>query len=149
MKYVLCALSILTLTACSSVSTVHYPMADGNFKVMRSVSDPHAFAPTSQRSWLETCAPKVEKASEPDLTNCTDPVDPRYATVSGYADGIGSAVVHSAGFVGGMYLLGAGIADSGTTVQQQGGGASQQQGQGQAQGQHMRQSQGQSQYMKK
>jgi hypothetical protein len=115
-------MSVLVV-GCSSVSNVSYKQADGTFKNQRVISDPHAFAPTAQRSWLEVCQAKQGMPDEPDYGNCNNAVDSRYATVSGYADGIGSAVVHSAGFVGGMYLLGQGIADSGTTVQQSGGGA--------------------------
>jgi hypothetical protein len=107
-------LTIVALVGCSGISNVSYPLADGTFKNQRTVSDPHAFAPTQARSWLETCQPKAENPKEPDYTRCSDAVDPRYATVSGFADGIGAAMVHSAGFVGGMYLLGQGIGDSGS-----------------------------------
>jgi hypothetical protein len=123
MSFILTVIA-LVLTACAGVSNVSYPLADGTFRNQRSVSDPHAFAPTQARSWLETCQAKADNPTEPDYTRCTDAVDPRYATVSGYADGIGAAAVHSAGFVGGMYLLGQGIGDSGsrTTNTNSGGG---------------------------
>ena len=143
MTRILTLITLLTITACSGVSNVSYQRADGTFHNQRTVSDPHAFAPTAQRSWLEICQP-IKGTTEPDYMNCTEATDPRYATTSGYADGIGTAVVQGGAFVGGMYLLGQGIADSGSVTNQSGGGATSQsnavnvqsQSQSQVQSQH-------------
>lgn len=146
MNVVILAVLGMLMVACAGVSNVSYPLADGRFQNQRTVSDPHAFAPTQARSWLEVCQAKADAPGEPDYTACSQTVDMRFSTVSGYADGIGSAMVHSAGFVGGMYLLGEGIGDSGSTTNQttnqQGGGATQSQGQLQGQFQKQGQHQG-------
>lgn len=125
------------MTGCSGVSNVSYPMSDGTYRNQRTVSDPHAFAPTHSRSWLETCKAKPG-TQEPDYTNCVETVDPRYATTSGYLDGMGASMVQAGAIVGGSYLIGQGLKGSRSTITQEGGGASQSQDQDQGQRQEQR-----------
>lgn len=146
------------LTAgCSGVSVVGYPLDNGKHMVQRTVSDPHAFAPTTQRSWLEVCDRRVETRETPSgqveevehYDNCERDGQVQFTTTNGYLDGLGAAALYSGAIVGGAYFIGKGIGDSGTTVNQSGGGASQAQSQFQEQRQTQSNFQTQSQTMPK
>lgn len=133
----------LLMVGCSGMSTVGYKIEGGRYTVQRTVSDPHAFSPTTQRSWMEICNEKIDE----EYLHCTRDGLVQFATVNGYLDGLGGAALYSAAIVGGAYFIGDGIRHSGSTTtnntNQTGGGANQNQGQaqGQSQGQFQNQSQ--------
>ena len=145
--------SLVMLVGCSSVSNVSYPLADGTFRNQRTVSDPHAFSPTTQRSWMEICAAKDgqvgAKDLEPDYTKCGESADLQYAVNAGYLDGFAGAAVQAGAIAYAGHAIGRGLGNSGDTVTQEGGGASQSQRQGQQQGQSQAQSSRQYQYNKR
>ena len=127
-----------SLAACSGMDNIYHKEGD-HFVNWRVKYNPHAAAPSKIRDQNEICPQLATDPSKPDLENCkvipnADGTE-HYETASegGYAGGLGPAVVHAAGFVGGMAILGNGIAQSGSTVNQTGGGASQSQTQGQGQ----------------
>lgn len=139
---------IVSVIGCTGVSVVGYPLDDGQYLVQRTISDPHAFAPTTQRSWLEVCTRRVEtvqhgqaNASEIEhFEHCQRDGSVQFTTTNGYLDGLGSAALYSGAIVGGAALIGTGIAQSGSTTtlqsNQAGAAATQSQGQGQAQSQY-------------
>ena len=62
----ICVLLVGSFAACSTNSflPVHQygdPSSNGTALGQRTVSDPHAFAPGTQRSWMEVCQRKVVK----------------------------------------------------------------------------------------
>ena len=138
MSIVVVLLLFITV-GCSGVSVVGYPLENGKHMVQRTVSDPHAFSPTTQRSWMEVCEKKVTNDDfnlpEVEYKNCETNGLVQFSTTNGYLDGLGSAALYSGAIVGGAYFIGKGLGDSGSNVSQSGGGASQSQQQGQVQGQ--------------
>lgn len=118
---------LLSITVgCAGVSNVSYPLSDGTYHNQRTLTDPHAFSPTVQRSWMEICQAKAD-AAEPDYTQCSSQGTVQFATTGGYLEGLGAAALYSGAIVGGAALIGNGLAQSGTTVNQAGGGAQQSQ----------------------
>lgn len=147
---VLVAVCLLVGVACAGVSRVPVvPASQHDNKVairglvQTTVSDPHAFAPTTQRSWLEVCDYRVDRGEDENVVqfpdyiyeNCTRDGAVQFTTTNGYLDGLGSAALYSGAIVGGAYFIGKGLGDSGSNVSQSGGGSSQTQQQGQIQGQ--------------
>lgn len=88
--------------------------------VMHTVSDPHAFATTVQRSWLEDCAFVREKDAN-DWTwerwkDC-HPValeGTHVATSTGYISGLAGPALQAGGMVGAGALIGNGLSKSGS-----------------------------------
>lgn len=115
MKYVLMSVLCLSVSGCAGVSTVGYEMG-GRWHVQRTISDPHAFAPSVQRSWMETC----DKNDKGEYVNCAEQGTVQFATTSGYLDGLGAAALYSGAIVGGSALIGNGLKHSGTSVNQNG-----------------------------
>lgn len=84
----------------------------------RTVSDPHAFSPGTQRSWLEVCQRKVTEGTVYG-TN-VDYVQPcevstlatNFVTFSPYVTGIATPIIQAGAIVGGAALLADGIRDS-------------------------------------
>ncbi len=151
------AISVLTsvllcasLAACSGMDNISHKVGD-HFENWRIKYNPHAFAPSKIRDQNETCPPLATDPDKPDLENCT--VIPNAdgtrhwesATEGGYAGGLGPSVVHAAGFVAGMAVLGSGISKSGSNINQTGGGGGGAT-QSQLQGQDQHQTQGQGQF---
>jgi hypothetical protein len=134
---------------CSSISVVGYPIENGKHRVQRTVSDPHAWAPTTQRSWMETCdatpisAKPKENGFEQEYNyhHCVTEGQVQFSTNSGYMDGFGKSVVQTGAILGAAAILADGIRDSGSVTNQTGGGATQSQQQGQHQGQQQQQGQ--------
>lgn len=125
----LLALYVVAMVGCSGVSRVPYGIEkDGTVLVQTTVSDAHAFAPTSQRSWLERCEYRTEKVGaivvanqvrdryDVHYTNCVPLSDVHYASTTGYIAGVAGPLLYSGAVVGASALLGAGIADSGSTT---------------------------------
>lgn len=141
LKFVSVMLCVIVLTACSGVSRVplalHGGEVDGKVMVQTTVSDPHAFAPTTQRSWMEVCDYKKTEDHQEVYSNCDRAGIVQFTTQSGYLDGLGSAALYSASIVGGAALIGNGISKSGsvstTNTSQTGGGATVEQTQSQHQ----------------
>lgn len=112
---------------CSGVSRVY--IADyatgGKALIQTTVSDPHAFAPTTQRSWLELCEkatpkPRVMRAGNEaielrdyDYVNCQRQGDVQFTTASGYITGLAGPLLYSGAAVGAAALIGDGLAESG------------------------------------
>jgi len=149
------ALCCIGLVGCSGMSAVGYPIAtDGpkeawKYRVMRTISDPHAFSGSAPRSWMEICEGTTDPAKIQDLSatarqnggghygydvryfNCTVEGDILATPTTGYLDGLGKAMMYTGAALGSSAILADGIRDSGSTTIQSGGGASQSQSQSQ------------------
>jgi hypothetical protein len=136
-------LSVVLLVGCAGVSRVPLDKAlTARQVVMTTVSDPHAWAPTTQRSWLELCDVTAKPAFDDKYSfewvhtfqNCVPSGEVQFTSATGYVAGLVGPVLYSGAALGSAALIGPlGLAKSGPTVNQSGGGASQSQQQGQAQ----------------
>lgn len=155
-------MAVMGLMGCSGMSAVGYPLAtsapkeEWKYRVMRTVSDPHAFSASAPRSWMEICEGTTDPKKIQDLSatqrqnggghdgyaveyfNCTVEGDILATPTTGYLDGLGKAMMYTGAALGSSAILADGIRDSGSTTIQSGGGASQSQTQGQVQGSRRR-----------
>lgn len=119
----ICIMLMLVSFGCSTNSflPVHeYGVLSKNGTTLgqRTVSDPHAFSPGTQRSWLEVCQRKVTEGTVYG-TN-VDYVQPcevstlatNFVTFSPYVTGIATPIIQAGAIVGGAALLADGIRDS-------------------------------------
>lgn len=116
------ACSVL-LSGCARVSRVplyELKEATGRVQVQTTVSDPHAFAPTAQRSWLEECTyerlPFEPGGEDYGFKDCSKATDPQFTTASGYISGLAGPLLYSGAALGSAALIGNGLADSRSTT---------------------------------
>lgn len=147
-KTISVAMVSLLLGGCSGITRVpilNPGQTEGRVMVQTTVTDPHPFSPTHSRSWMEECDYHQEHDRFTLMTkhvyeDCSGTTHQQFATSSGYLDGLGAAALYSGAIVGGAALIGNGIAKSGSTINQNGGGAQADQSQVQTQQQWMEQS---------
>jgi len=145
--------ALLGLVGCSGVSKVGYPLATDapmeqwKYRVMVTMTDPHAFSSSAPRSWTEICDGTTDPARIQTLSrtqrqnggghdgypveylNCVIEGEALATPTTGYLDGMGRGVMGMATMLGSSAILADGIRDSGSTTIQSGGGASQSQSQ--------------------
>jgi hypothetical protein len=89
----------------------------------RTVSDPHAFAPGTQRSWMEVCERKVTAQKSGTFTwTETEYIQPctftaeqpgtNFVTYSPYVNGMATPLIQAGAILGASALLADGIRDS-------------------------------------
>lgn len=118
------------LAACSTNSFLPINTVGNQMMGQRTVSDLHAFAPTTQRSWVELCTVKKEVGVLWDTTTFVSPCEPvtvvgsNFVSASGYIASLAGPLIQAGAIVGGAYLIGDGISKSGsqTNVGQTNGG---------------------------
>jgi len=99
----------------SSPSFTDWDTGEKRSFVKVSMTDTHAFAPSSSTSVLLECQGVVEdNLSE---SRCRPANVGRHDTGAGVMSSFGSAVISSAGVVGGAYFMGKGLSDSGDRSQ--------------------------------
>ena len=119
---VLFSFMMLLIVGCSTNSFVPvHNLTETTTLGQRTVSDPHAFAPGTQRSWLEVCQRQVSADKKKTVTYvepCTSVIldGTQFATFSPYVTGIATPVIQAGAIVGGAALIGNGIAKSGSTT---------------------------------
>ena len=117
---VLFSFMMLLIVGCSTNSFVPvHNLTETTTLGQRTVSDPHAFAPGTQRSWLEVCQRKVSADNKKTVTYvepCTSVIldGTQFATFSPYVTGIATPVIQAGAIVGGAALIGNGIRQSGS-----------------------------------
>ena len=119
---VLFSFMMLLIVGCSTNSFVPvHNLTETTTLGQRTVSDPHAFAPGTQRSWLEVCQRQVSADKKKTVTYvepCTSVIldGTQFATFSPYVTGIATPVIQAGAIVGGAALIGNGIRHSGSTT---------------------------------
>jgi hypothetical protein len=133
---IILAIILLLTSACAGVSRI--PLDEkfsGRQPVLTTISDPHALAPTTQRSWMELCDVTARQNPEAvfyhewqhKFANCTPMGDVQIGTATGYVAGLMQPFIYAGAMVGSAFLIGDGLSKSGPTVNQSGGGATQSQ----------------------
>jgi len=155
---VLFSFMMLFIVGCSTNSFLPvHDFTNGTTLGQRTVSDPHAFSPGTQRSWMEVCQRKDTKQKNGSFKwTETEYVQPctftaeqpgtNFVTYSPYVNGLATPLIQAGAILGASALLADGIRDSrsSTTNNTSSNGGNQAQGQGQLQGQGQGQLQGQS-----
>ena len=119
---VLFSFMMLLIVGCSTNSFVPvHNLTETTTLGQRTVSDPHAFAPGTQRSWLEVCQRQVSADKKKTVTYvepCTSVIldGTQFATFSPYVTGIATPVIQAGAIVGGAALIGNGLRHSGSTT---------------------------------
>lgn len=119
---VLFSFMMLLIVGCSTNSFVPvHNLTETTTLGQRTVSDPHAFAPGTQRSWLEVCQRQVSADKSKTVTYvepCTSVIldGTQFATFSPYVTGIATPVIQAGAIVGGAALIGNGLRHSGSTT---------------------------------
>ena len=119
----ICIMLVLVSFGCSTNSflPVHeYGVLgkDGTTLGQRTVSDPHAFSPGTQRSWMEVCQRKVaDTFFGTDITykqpcEVTQLTGLNFVTFSPYVNGLATPLIQAGAIVGASALLADGIRDS-------------------------------------
>lgn len=113
------------LSGCSSVSRVPLPLNTNpalqttRALVQTTISDPHAIAPTTQRSFLELCSLSEESVlkifTRIVYTDCERQDDVQFTTASGYISGIAAPLLYSSAIAYAGHEIGRGLRQSGTT----------------------------------
>lgn len=126
---------LLAMFGCAGVSATGYAVGDGTYNVLREIANPHAFSATVPVTWMENCKKEVKipytwqesvwgmEGERTDWHECTRLTAFQFNPTTGYADGLGKAVVYGGAAVGTGYLIGDGLSKSGNNVSQSGGGA--------------------------
>lgn len=150
LQFFLVVLMISVLAACSTNSFLPvHDYANGTTLGQRTVSDPHAFSPGTQRSWLEVCQRKENKQVSGKFkwseTTYVEPCEPtsiegtNFVTYSPYVNGLATPLIQAGAILGASAILADGIRDSASrttnTNNTSSNGGTQFQGQGQLQGQ--------------
>lgn len=138
MKAMMTIAIMVLVMGCAGVSRI--PLDEkytGRQLVQTTISDPHAWAPTTQRSWLELCDVTVAPSKigwwlelfewEHKFANCVPQGEAQFSTATGYIAGAMQPLIYSGAMVGSAWLIGDGLSKSGPTVNQTGGGATQSQ----------------------
>jgi hypothetical protein len=134
MRSMICGCLAMMMVGCSSVSRI--PLDEtltGRQLVMTTMSDPHALAPTAQRSWIELCDVTANqttravfyRAWQHVFENCSTVGEIQNNTATGYLSGLMQPLIYSGAAVGSAFLIGDGLSKSGPTVNQMGGNQSQ------------------------
>lgn len=120
-QFCIAVLLVAVLAACSTNSFVPvHDLGNGTTLGQRTVSDPHAFAPGSQRSWMEVCQKKETQGKAGKSVNYVEPCEgvniqgTQFVSFSPYVNGIATPVLQAGAIVGSSAILSSGIARSGS-----------------------------------
>jgi hypothetical protein len=126
MRYILYLCSILlgslVTVGCATNSVVPISQVGPETLILRTVSDPHALAPTVQSSVHQLCQTDDQVTWYGGTTvryrNCHEVVVPgaQLVTTTGYIAGVMGPVIYAGGILGGGYFVGRGLGHSGGTT---------------------------------
>ena len=117
---------MLFIMGCSTNSFLPvHDFTNGTTLGQRTVSDPHAFSPGTQRSWMEVCQRKDTKQKNGSFKwTETEYVQPctftaeqpgtNFVTYSPYVNGLATPLIQAGAILGASALLADGIRDSGS-----------------------------------
>ena len=126
MKTILLCVLALGLSACSGMSRVPMFELDGETSglntFMKTTSDPHAFAPTTQSVVIETCNYTVDyegpNAHSPKITvqvpSCLTITDHQFNSTTGYVAGMFAPMLQAGAMAYAGHEIGKGLGRSGS-----------------------------------